>query len=83
MQVTVTIRHINCRKEIIFIIVICYGFSVSFFSMFGIPISATAAMSGYNITIERITKIANGLEIFTNLPFEDRTSLLKENAGET
>merc|ERR1719464_765559 len=37
-------------------------------------------MSGYNITIERITKIANGLEIFTNLPFEDRTSLLKENA---
>jgi len=49
-------------------------------SMFGIPISATAAMSGYNITIERITKIANNLEIFTNLPFEDRTSLLKENA---
>jgi len=65
-------RSVNFGEQLIKEMIMC--------SMFGIPISASAAMSGYNITIERITKIANNLEIFTNLPFEDRTSLLKENA---
>ena len=48
--------------------------------MFGIPVSASAAINGYNLTIARITKIANHLECFTNLPNMDQNSLLKENA---
>lgn len=49
-------------------------------SMFGIPVSASAAINGYNLTIARITKIANHLECFSNLPNMDQNSLLKENA---
>jgi len=49
-------------------------------SMFGIPVSASAAINGYNLTIARITKIANHLDCFTNLPNMDQNSLLKENA---
>jgi len=49
-------------------------------SMFGIPVSMSAAISGYRLTVERITRIANNLETFGSLPKFDQNSLLKENA---
>jgi len=49
-------------------------------SMFGIPVSLSAAISGYRLTVERITRIANNLECFGGLPKMDQDSLLKENA---
>merc|ERR1719341_790056 len=49
-------------------------------SMFGIPVSMSAAISGYRLTVERITRIANNLETFGTLPKFDQNSLLKENA---
>ena len=48
--------------------------------MFGIPISTSAAISGYRLTVERITRIANHLDCFAELPMLDQSSLLKENA---
>ena len=48
--------------------------------MFGIPISASAAISGYRLTVERITRIANNLNCFVDLPIMDQSRLLKENA---
>lgn len=48
--------------------------------MFGIPISTSAAISGYRLTVERITRIANNLDCFVDLPMMDQTNLLKENA---
>merc|ERR1719290_49038 len=49
-------------------------------SLFGIPISPSAAIGGYRLTIERITRIANSLAQFTGLPRSDQNCLLKENA---
>jgi len=49
-------------------------------SMFGIPVSLSAAISGYRLTVERVTRIANSLECYGNLPKADQNSLLKENA---
>ena len=46
-------------------------------SMFGIPVSMSAAISGYRLTVERITRIANNLETFGTLPKFDQNSLLK------
>ena len=48
-------------------------------SMFGIPVSMSAAISGYRLTVERITRIANNLETFGTLPKFDQNSLLKVN----
>ena len=48
--------------------------------MFGIPMSTSAAISGYRLTVERITRIANNLDCFVDLPIMDQSSLLKENA---
>ena len=45
--------------------------------MFGIPVSMSAAISGYRLTVERITRIANNLETFGTLPKFDQNSLLK------
>lgn len=47
--------------------------------MFGIPVSMSAAISGYRLTVERITRIANNLETFGSLPKFDQNSLLKVN----
>ena len=49
-------------------------------SMFGTPVSTSAAIQGYRMIIERVTKIADNLPAFTDLTREDRDSLLKENA---
>jgi len=49
-------------------------------SMFGIPVSMSAAISGYRLTVERITRIANHNDCFGTLPKLDQNSLLKENA---
>ena len=46
-------------------------------SMFGIPVSMSAAISGYRLTVERITRIANHLDSFGTLPKMDQNSLLK------
>ena len=48
--------------------------------MFGIPVSTSAAISGYRLSVERITRIAHNLESFTDLPKQDQNALLKENA---
>jgi len=49
-------------------------------SMFGIPVSLSAAISGYRLTVERVTRIANNLDCYGSLPKADQNSLLKENA---
>ena len=45
--------------------------------MFGIPVSTSAAISGYRLSVERITRIAHNLESFTSLPKCDQNALLK------
>ena len=42
--------------------------------------STSAAISGYRLTVERITRIANNMDCFNDLPLMDQSSLLKENA---
>jgi len=49
-------------------------------SMFGIPVSTSAAINGYRLSVERITRIAHNLDCFTDLPKSDQNNLLKENA---
>lgn len=49
-------------------------------SMFGIPVSTSAAISGYRLTVERMTRIAHNLSYFTDLPKVDQEFLMKENA---
>jgi len=65
-------RSVNFGEELIKEMIMC--------SMFGIPISTSAAISGYRLTVERITRIANHLDCFADLPMMDQSSLLKENA---
>jgi len=65
-------RSVNFGEELIKEMIMC--------SMFGIPISTSAAISGYRLTVERITRIANNLDCFVDLPMMDQTNLLKENA---
>ena len=38
------------------------------------------ALEGYKLQVERLTKIANSLQHFTNLCKADRDALMKENA---
>ena len=45
--------------------------------MFGIPVSMSAAISGYRLTVERITRIANNLDCFGDLSKFEQNSLLK------
>jgi len=49
-------------------------------SMFGVQVSSSAALQGYKLQVERITRIANSLPAFTNLVKADQNALLKENA---
>ena len=49
-------------------------------SMFGVPVSTSAAIQGYRLQVERITRIANDLSLFTELDKVDQVALLKENA---
>ena len=49
-------------------------------SMFGVPVSTSAAIQGYRLQVERITRISNNLKCFTNLQKVDQIALLKENA---
>merc|ERR1719228_1778629 len=65
-------RSVNFGEELIKEMIMC--------SMFGIPISTSAAISGYRLTVERITRVANSLDCFVSLPMMDQANLLKENA---
>lgn len=49
-------------------------------SMFGVQVSSSAALQGYKLQVERITRIANSLPAFNNLVKPDQNALLKENA---
>ena len=49
-------------------------------SMFGVAMSTSAAIQGYRLQVERITRVANSLKCFTNLQKVDQIALLKENA---
>eukprot|EP00092_Neocalanus_flemingeri_P008900 GFUD01009575.1.p1 GENE.GFUD01009575.1~~GFUD01009575.1.p1 ORF type:complete len:698 (-),score=129.39 GFUD01009575.1:544-2637(-) len=49
-------------------------------SMFGVSVSTSAAIQGYRLQVERITRIANSLKCFTDLQKVDQVALLKENA---
>eukprot|EP00091_Calanus_sinicus_P002423 TRINITY_DN12462_c0_g1_i1.p1 TRINITY_DN12462_c0_g1~~TRINITY_DN12462_c0_g1_i1.p1 ORF type:complete len:141 (-),score=32.74 TRINITY_DN12462_c0_g1_i1:88-510(-) len=42
--------------------------------------STSAAIQGYRLQVERITRAANSLKCFTNLQKVDQVTLLKENA---
>merc|ERR1712200_117258 len=53
-------RSVNFGEELIKEMIMC--------SMFGIPVSMSAAISGYRLTVERITRIANHLDSFGTLP---------------
>ena len=48
-------------------------------SMFGVAVSTSAAITGYRLQVERITRIANTLKCFTSLHKVDQVALLKEN----
>ena len=65
-------RSVNFGEELIKEMIMC--------SMFGIPVSTSAAISGYRLTVERITRIAHNLDCFTDLPKNDQATLLMENA---
>ena len=45
-----------------------------------IQVSSSAALQGYKLQVERITRIANSLPAFNNLVKADQNALLKENA---
>ena len=49
-------------------------------SMFGVALSMSAAIQGYRLQVERITRIGSSLQCFTDLQKVDRVALLKENA---
>merc|ERR1712090_52009 len=61
-------RSVNCGEELIKEMIMC--------SMFGIPVSTSAAINGYRLSVERITRIAHNLECFTDLPKIDQNNLL-------
>eukprot|EP00090_Calanus_glacialis_P025704 TRINITY_DN4030_c0_g1_i1.p1 TRINITY_DN4030_c0_g1~~TRINITY_DN4030_c0_g1_i1.p1 ORF type:complete len:800 (+),score=137.49 TRINITY_DN4030_c0_g1_i1:357-2756(+) len=65
-------RSVNFGEELIKEMIMC--------SMFGIPVSTSAAINGYRLSVERITRIAHNLDCFTDLPKNDQNNLLKENA---
>ena len=65
-------RSVNFGEELIKEMIMC--------SMFGIPVSTSAAISGYRLTVERITRIAHNLDCFTDLNKNDQATLLMENA---
>lgn len=65
-------RSVNFGEELIKEMIMC--------SMFGIPVSTSAAISGYRLSVERMTRVANSMPSFQTLTKADQTALLKENA---
>jgi len=65
-------RSVNFGEALIKEMIMC--------SMFGIPISPNAALAGYRLSVERITRIAHDLHSFRDLSKDDQSLLLKENA---
>jgi len=49
-------------------------------SVFGVPLSVSATMNAYRLMIQRVTKVAQGFDLFTNLPHHVQSTLLKNNA---
>jgi len=67
-------RSVNFGESLIKEMIMC--------SMFGIPVSASAAISGYRLTVERMTRIAQNNNLFSELPKSDQDLLFKENADQ-
>jgi len=65
-------KSVNFGEQLIKEMIMC--------SMFKIPISGSAALNGYRLTVERVQRIANSLDMFQDLDLMDQHSLLKENA---
>jgi hypothetical protein len=49
-------------------------------SVFGIPVSAKAAMTAYRLMIQRVARVAQNFSDFLDLPTVAQTTLLKNNA---
>jgi len=49
-------------------------------SVFKIPLSPNATMTAYRLMIQRVTRVAQGLDSFINLPCKVQSMLLKQNA---
>lgn len=49
-------------------------------SVFKVPLSPSATMSAYRLMIQRVTRVAQGLDSFINLPYKIQSMLLKQNA---
>jgi len=65
-------RTVSFGEEMIKEMIMC--------SMFSIPVSTTAAINGYRLCVERVTRIANNLGSYRSLLKEDQVALLMENA---
>jgi len=65
-------RSVSFGEEMIKELIMC--------SMFSIPVSTTAAINGYRLCVERVSRIAHNLEGYKVLPDEDKRALLMENA---
>lgn len=71
-QHNVQYKSVNFGESLIKEMIMC--------SMFGIPVSMSAAISGYRLTVERINRVANNNECFGRLPKTHQDAILKENA---
>jgi hypothetical protein len=49
-------------------------------SVFKVPLSPSATMTAYRLMIQRVTRVAQGLDPFINLPHRVQRLLLKQNA---
>jgi len=65
-------KSVNFGEELIKEMIMC--------SLFGIAISTRAALTGYRLSVDRITRIAKNLDAFNRLDVTDQEILLKENA---
>jgi hypothetical protein len=65
-------KSVNFGEELIKEMIMC--------SLFGIAISTRAALTGYRLSVDRMTRIAKSLDAFNRLTMLDQEALLKENA---
>ena len=64
---------VNFGEELIKEMILC--------SMFGIHMSETSMSCWYQLEVERVTKIANGLEELNNMSYSDQGTIMEENLG--
>jgi hypothetical protein len=72
-QHNVQYKSVNFGESLIKEMIMC--------SMFGIPVSMNAAISGYRLTVERINRVANNNECFGSLPKTHQDAILKVRPG--